>query len=177
MASTVAESEAGSVMSGMIADIYDDVEESQKPISLQLKRYKPRDLSSSHQVRTRCKIFPPKTLLRKTVIGPNDGGNRNLDFTDIEFPSYYKSLADGQDEGKRRLGEPKSFVEPTETTVVRSPSPSSDDGPSFKDWLASRKKLRSDLDNLGLHSDWLKRKPMKTELEERVLKKTFASPG
>ena len=112
MASTVAESEAGSVMSGMIADIYDDVEESQKPISLQLKRYKPRDLSSSHQVRTRCKIFPPKSLLRKTVIGQDDGGNRNLDFTDIEFPSYYKSLADSQDKGKGRLGEPKSFVEP-----------------------------------------------------------------
>ena len=70
-----------------------------RPISSQLKEYKPRDLASSHQVRTRCKIFPPKSLIRKTVIRDTDG-DRKVDFTDIEFPSYYKSLTDDNEENQ-----------------------------------------------------------------------------
>lgn len=69
-----------------------------QPISVQLKQYKPRDLAGSHQVRTRCKIFPPNSLVRKTVIGATDGGGRNVNFADVEFPSYYRSPADASDE-------------------------------------------------------------------------------
>lgn len=137
-----------------VKDLFDDFEDNLLPVEAQLKRYSSRDLASSHQVRTRCKIFGPRKLVRKTVIGPSDG-NQDLHLSDIEFPRYYKSL-DDDDEAQE-----------TKPVDAEQEGPASD--VPFHEWLEARKKLRADLNNIGLESDWLKRKPIRSALEERVL--------
>lgn len=139
-----------------VKDLFDDCEETLLPVKTQLLRYKSRDLASSHQVRTRCKIFGPRKLVRKTVIGPSDG-NQDLDFSDIEFPRYYKSLGNDAD------------IQQTVASSSENEDPAAD--VPFHQWLEDRKKLRNDLNNIGLESDWLKRKPVKSALEERVLQR------
>ena len=40
-----------------------------------------------------------------------------------------------------------------------------------KNWLENRKKIRNDLNNMGLNLEYLKRKKDLTELEKRVLRR------
>ena len=41
----------------------------------------------------------------------------------------------------------------------------------YRQWLQQRQKLRKGLESLGLSDEWLARKPDKTELERRVLRR------
>lgn len=45
----------------------------------------------------------------------------------------------------------------------------------YKKWLQERQKFRSNLENVGLNADWLRRKPDKTEIENRVLERMLAA--
>ena len=45
---------------------------------------------------------------------------------------------------------------------------------SYEDWIKERKKFRNNLENMGLNEEWLKKKPNKTALEQRVLNKIIA---
>lgn len=42
---------------------------------------------------------------------------------------------------------------------------------SYKKWIEERQKFRTDLEGMGLNEGWLKRKPNKTNLEKRVLRR------
>ena len=41
----------------------------------------------------------------------------------------------------------------------------------YKSWVANRKTFRADLESMGLNEEWLAKKPNKTALEQRVLRR------
>lgn len=56
--------------------------------------------------------------------------------------------------------------EPEELVLARQAQERVD---KYKSWFKDRQKFRNDLENMGLNSDWLSKKPHKTLLEKRVL--------
>ncbi|KAL4226312.1 EF-hand calcium binding domain 12 [Mactra antiquata] len=61
---------------------------------------------------------------------------------------------------------PAEKEEPEELRIAREARERED---NYKQWFKERQKFRNDLENMGLNSNWLSKKPNKTVLENRVL--------
>lgn len=64
--------------------------------------------------------------------------------------------------------------EPEELVLARQARERED---NYKAWFKERQKFRSDLENMGLNSEWLSNKPNKTALEKRVLRQLKEKEG
>ena len=62
---------------------------------------------------------------------------------------------------------PFEVPEPEEITAARKYRERED---NYKSWFQGRQTFRNDLENMGLNSEWLSKKPNKTVLEKRVLR-------
>lgn len=122
---------------------------------------------TSHFHRTSCKVFGPRKHVRKVhFVDANpfeeDYSKESADkskASDILLPSYYTKW--------KAVPEKQEVI--SETLVHAKAR-------DHKSWVEERKKLRSDLDQLGLNASWLKRKPDRTPLEECVLSRLLNEP-
>lgn len=62
---------------------------------------------------------------------------------------------------------PFEVPEPEEIVAARAARERED---KYKSWFKERRQFRNDLENMGLNTEWLSKKPNKTELETRVFK-------
>lgn len=69
---------------------------------------------------------------------------------------------------------PAEKGEPEELKIAREARERED---KYKNWFKERQTFRNDLENMGLNSDWLSKKPNKTTLEKRVLRQLKEKEG
>nr|CAB3262455.1 uncharacterized protein LOC100179680 [Phallusia mammillata] len=151
-----------------VKDLFETYENALLPVDVQLQKFKRRDLYTSHFHRTSCKVFGPRKHVRKVHFvdgNPFDQENKEDSFDDkaagdIVLPSYYAKLKPLKEKQKVQ-----------EDSVIHS------EVQDHKSWVEKRKKLRSDLNQLGLDAAWLKRKPERTALEECVLNRLLNESG
>ncbi|XP_076804796.1 uncharacterized protein LOC143448801 isoform X2 [Clavelina lepadiformis] len=143
-----------------VQDLFESYEEALLPVHEQLKRYKKRDLYASHFYRTSCKVFGPRKSIRRIHLvdgNPLESAKKNdsnvLPRVDPVILLHPKPLL-STDNNKL----PDTTCEDDAARQIE-----------YKTWLRKRRKLREDLNDLGLTTSWLQRKPDKTVVEERVL--------
>lgn len=66
---------------------------------------------------------------------------------------------------------PRNFIIDDDAEAIAAGKKAAAEEDSYKKWIADRQKFRNDLDNMGLNTEWLRRKTDKTEIEKRVYKK------
>uniref|UniRef100_H2YBR7 Uncharacterized protein n=1 Tax=Ciona savignyi TaxID=51511 RepID=H2YBR7_CIOSA len=126
-----------------VKELFESFEDSLLPIDLQLLKYKKKDLHASHYHRTACRIFSNrKRVLRSHVV---DGDPFTCPSKDIH-------------QGKTPVHLPQDEIEQIHELENED-----------KSWLEERRKLRKGLNNLGLSTEWLSRKPDRNGVENRVL--------
>ncbi|XP_078487461.1 uncharacterized protein LOC100179680 [Ciona intestinalis] len=130
-----------------VKELFQSYEDSLLPIDQQLLKYKKKDLHASHYHRTACRIFSNRKRIHRSH------------FVD-DNPFAITSTKD-------ELGSRTISHLPLNEEVVHVSSP--DQVASHKSWVEERRKLRHNLNNLGLTSEWLEKKPVRNSVENRVL--------
>ncbi|GFO23218.1 EF-hand domain-containing protein c3orf25-like protein [Plakobranchus ocellatus] len=128
-----------------------------------LKLFKQRDLPHIKHYKAAVKIFGGPPCRTRVIVAPpmetplkhRLGLYHNV-FVPPKAPVLNGSLKPLEEPTKELSVEEKLRVEEDEKVA------------KYKSWIGERKKLRKDLDGLGLNEDFLARKPDKTELERRV---------
>ena len=130
------------------------------PIQEQLKHYAQRDLKKTKIYKHATKIWGAPLSRKRFIVAPSMYG-------------------DGQ-------GEANSLIQRNTATSQLNPAKQVETGPSkefiqeqlekdkvnkYKKWMDERKTFRKDLDNMGLNIEYLDKKPDKTAIEKRVLKR------
>ena len=134
------------------------------PIAEQLERYTKRDLAKVKLYKIATKIWgAPLSRKRYIEAGPMYGDGR---LKPIGVSDSSKITADLQPPVKHSYG-PSSEV--IQQQLAK------DKVSNYKSWMDNRKTFRKNLDNMGLNDEYLTRKPNKTELERRVLKKLLVA--
>ena len=128
-----------------------------------LKLFKQRNLPHIKHYKAAVKIFggPPRRT-RAIVAPPMETplkhrlGLYHNQFVPPAAPVLNGSLKPLGEAVKQPSAEEKAQAEEDEKVA------------KYKSWIGERKKLRNDLENIGLNEEFLARKPNKTELEKRV---------
>ena len=129
----------------------------ERSLSLQeeLQKYHQRDLLPSHIYRVGMKIFGKKQVTRKRIIDPSitwkEPPATSIKNSLIQEPSLEKSTL---------LGSPVKG--PTDSKAMSVEM--------YKEWVGRRKKMRSMLDSIGAHEQWLSSKEC-TPIEAALLEK------
>nr|XP_026693932.1 uncharacterized protein LOC100179680 [Ciona intestinalis] len=130
-----------------VKELFQSYEDSLLPIDQQLLKYKKKDLHASHYHRTACRIFSNRKRIHRSHF---------VDDNPFAITSTKDEL------GSRTI----SYHTPNEEVVhVSSP----DQVSTHKSWVEERRKLRHNLNNLGLTAEWLEKKPVRNSVESRVL--------
>lgn len=66
---------------------------------------------------------------------------------------------------------PREFIKDDDADAIAAGKKAAAEEDSYTKWIADRQKFRNDLDNMGLNTEWLRRKTDKTEIEKRVYRK------
>ena len=146
-----------------LARLFDPYNFDHIPKNDRLGLFKQRDLPHVRHYKAAVKIFGgPPHRTRQIVAPPMEtpikhrlGLYQNV-FTPPEPPSLNGPLKPPPEPVKQPTEEEKAAAE------------ENDKFSKYKKWMAERKQLRSNLDNLGLNENFLARKPDKSELEKRV---------
>ncbi|XP_005093715.1 uncharacterized protein LOC101848502 [Aplysia californica] len=133
------------------------------PVDQRLSLFKQRDLPHVRHYKAAVKIFGGPHRRTRAIVAPP-----------METPlkhrlGVYHNVF--QPPGPPALNgplrpQPEPVKEPT--TEEKALMVEEEKVSKYKSWINERKKLRGDLDNLGLNENFLARKPDKTELEKRV---------
>ncbi|GFR88716.1 EF-hand calcium-binding domain-containing protein 12 [Elysia marginata] len=133
------------------------------PKEERLKLFKQRDLPHIKHYKAAVKIFGGPPCRTRVIVAPpmetplkhRLGLYHNV-FVPPAAPVLNGSLKTLRETVKAPTAEEKAQAEDDEKVA------------QYKSWIGERKKLRKDLDNIGLNEEFLSRKPDKTELEKRV---------
>ena len=133
------------------------------PEEERLKIFKQRDLPHIKHYKAAVKIFGGPPCRKRVIVAPpmetplkhRLGLYHNV-FVPPAAPVLNGSL--------KPLGQ--AVKEPTAEEKARAAE--DEKVAKYKSWIGERKKLRNDLDHIGLNEEFLARKPDKTELEKRV---------
>ncbi|KAM3915717.1 EF-hand calcium-binding domain-containing protein 12 [Leptodactylus fuscus] len=117
-------------------------------------KWKQRDLSQTRLFRVACRTFgPPKSRTRRIIAPPME------------------KVESGTEEMKEETSEASRDIFRPQVDWTRGTEEPNGNGRNISEWISQRKKLRSQLDNMGDVEKWLQGKPELTNLEKRVQKK------
>ena len=125
------------------------------PIEDQVKMFKARDLRPGKTFNYAVKMFGPAGRRTRQIIAPSMSEMLLTQSESFDLPRRPTEVAKSCD-----------VYRDTRTAANEDGATS-----KYNIWLEERRKLRHDLDSVAVSSDWLAKKPNKTEMEERVLKK------
>ena len=131
------------------------------PIEEQLKLYKHRDLKHTKIYKIAARIWgAPLSRKRKIVAPPmNTTWEQGPLSTGIKAQQINSEL------------KPTKAIRKQQTSADHEEMSNKNNIKSYNKWMNDRKKFRANLDNMGLNEEWLARKPDKTALEHRVLRR------
>lgn len=133
------------------------------PEGERLKLFKQRDLPHIKHYKAAVKIFGGPPCRTRVIVAPpmetpikHRLGLYHDVFVPPDAPLLNGTLKPLRETVKKPTEEERTKAEEDEKIA------------KYKSWIGERKKLRKDLDGIGLNEEFLRRKPDKTELEKRV---------
>lgn len=151
------------------------------PIEEQLKRYKSRDLRKVKVYKCAAKIWgPPLSRTRRIVATMNchqqsstpAGQQSCVSGQQLLLPDKESSdLVEMTDVDMSKFVSAGNLNNTSEEASAIAKTTTTDALMEYRKWLDERKRLRNNLDSLGLTEEWLANKPDKSPLEQRILRR------
>ncbi|KAJ8301596.1 hypothetical protein KUTeg_020583, partial [Tegillarca granosa] len=148
------------------------------PEEERLNHFKRRDLAGVKYYKAAALLFrnPMEFVSRKRIINapPMETLAKHktgVYLNKVEYPPAPRTCVEVKEQTDTNEKQDKSFSQ----SADRDSEDISERERKYKNWLQERQKFRSDLDDVALNTQWLKRKPDKTEIEKRVLGRMIAA--
>ena len=155
-----------------LARLFDPLNMDHIPERKRMEQFEHRDLAHVKHYKAAVKIFGGPLSRRRVIVAPpmeTPMKHRLGLYMDRKSPPPSKPInTDLEPQIPPEKGLPEELI------IAKQAQERED---KYKAWFKERQKFRNDLENMGLNSDWLTKKPDKSVLEKRVLRQLNEAKG